>query len=296
MRWGWSLPLLLVLPFPAFPADDTSKQDQASKTTDPEIPQHRLLNDTFRLRLGTYYAQTTTEANFTTQNGGAGVDVNFEDLLGVGSRKWVGEAAMYWRMTEHWRVDFDYFSINRGATRTLARDVTWGDFSYSAGTEVNSTTKISDLRAVVGYSFFKRADKELGAGLGLHMTGFAANINATASGSVSGGGGSVSASGGGASSESVSAPLPVASVYGDFALTDTWALSLRTDWLSMNYDKYSGAIRATAVDFVYQPFTHFAFGFGVHSLTLALDVHYSNSQTQVRFVSHGPVAFVAYSY
>jgi len=85
-------------------------------------------------------------------------------------------------------------------------------------------------------------------------------------------------------------------LYGNFALTDTWASALRSDWLSLSYDKYSGGIRATAIDFVYQPFTHFAFGFGVHTLTLKLDVDNTNSKLETRLVFQGPAAFVSFSY
>jgi hypothetical protein len=287
-QWRWSLPLLFALPIPALAADDQKQDPSAS----PAIPHHRLLEDTFRVRLGMFYAQTTTEARFGTQTGGAAVDVNFEDALGLDSRRWVGEAGAYWRITDHWRLDVDYFSIKRSGTRQLGQSVTWGDFTYAAGTNVDASTKVSDLRAVVGYSFFKRPDKELGLGFGLHATGFDASINA----SGSAGGGGVTSSGGGATSNNITAPLPVFTLYGSFALTDTWALSLRSDWLSLSYDKYSGAIRSTAVDFVYQPFTHLAFGFGMHSLLIKLDVHNPNSSAEGRFTAYGPAAYAAYSF
>jgi hypothetical protein len=107
---------------------------------------------------------------------------------------------------------------------------------------------------------------------------------------------SLDAAGIGARRKSVTAPLPFLTLYGNFALTDSWALALRSDWLSLTYDKYSGGIRATAVDFVYQPFAHWAFGFGVHSLTLKLDVNNTDSKLQTRLVFQGPAAFASFSY
>jgi hypothetical protein len=258
--------------------------EEVNKETAPvsaSTPQHRLLNDRFRVSLGAFYAESTTEARLSTASGGTGVDVNFEDMLGLDNRKWVGEFGMYWRFAEHWRVDLGYFSLNRSASRVLETDVTWGGNTYTAGTTVDSTVKMSDLRAAVGYSFFRRPDKELGVGMGLHRTGFEASLDAA---------------GIGARTQSVTAPLPFLTVYGNFALTDTWALAMRLDWLSLSYDQYSGGIRATALDFVYQPFTHFAFGFGVHSLTLKLDVDNPDSKLQTRIVFQGPAAFLSFSY
>jgi hypothetical protein len=275
-QWLW--PLLFLSPLAANAADEVNKEPAPPSAS---TPQHRLLNDRFRFSLGGYRAESTTEARLSTATGGAGADVNFEDLLGLEKIRLIGEASMYWRFAERWRVDLGYWSLNRSGVRTLEADVEWGGNNYTAGTVVNSNYKISDLRAAVGYSFFRRPDKELGVGAGLHRAGIGTSIDAA---------------GFGATNQSVTAPLPFLMLYGNFALTDTWALSLRSDWLSLSYDKYSGGIRATAVDFVYQPFTHWAFGFGVHSLTLKLDVNNPSSQLQTRLVFQGPAAFASFSY
>lgn len=280
-RWEWLLALLLVGPLPAVAADEALKLDSAQLPPPYAAPQHPLLNDTFRFRLGGFYAQTTTEARASTATGGAGADINFEDMLGLPRNKGVLEANMYWRFAERWHVDADYFEINRNGVRDLQKDVTWNGVTYTAGTTVDSKLDMSDLRTAVGYSFFRRPDKEIGMGLGLHVTSFSASLNA---------------SGIGATNQSATAPLPFVTVYANFALTDTWAMSVRADWLSLTYDKYSGGIRSTAVDFIYQPFTHFAFGFGIHSLSLRLQVDNPDSQLQARIVAQGPAAFMSVSF
>src|SRR6185436_5656410 len=234
-----------------------------------------------RLSLGGFYAESTTQARLGSSTGGAGVDVNFEDALGLEQRKWIGEVSMYWRISERWRVDLDYFDLDRSASRALATDISWGDQTFTAGTTVNSSVQISDLRAAVGYSFFRRADKELGVGLGVHTLKFKASMDAA---------------GIGARTESATAPLPIFAIYGTFALTDTWALSLRTDWLSLDYDKYSGSIRASAIDLIYQPFKHVAFGVGMHTLNLKAQVDNPNSKFQARVNLNGPAAFVSVSF
>lgn len=277
-QWLW--PLLFACPLAANAADEVNKEPAPPSAS---TLQHRLLNDSFRLSLGGYRAESTTEARLSAQPGGVGADVNFEDLLGLEKITLVGEASMYWRFAERWRVDLGYFRLNRNGTRTLDTSVDWGGVNYPIGAVVNSNYRISDTRVAVGYSFFRRSDKELGVGFGLHRAAFEASLEATGVGT-------------GATSQSVTAPLPFLTFYGNFAITDTWALALRSDWLALSYDKYSGGIRATAIDFVYQPFAHFAFGFGVHTLTLHLDVNNPSSQLQTRVVFQGPAAFASYSY
>lgn len=275
-RWIWLF--LFAVPFQVNAADEANKEVAPPAAS---TPQHGLLNDRFRISLGGFRAESTTEARLSTASGGTGVDVNFEDMLGLDKIKLIGEGSLYWRFAERWRVDLGYWSLNRHGTRTLDTDVEWGGNTYPIGTTMDSKYKISDLRAAVGYSFFRRPDKELGVGFGLHRTGLETSLDAA---------------GVGATSQSVTAPLPFLALYGNFALTDTWALAYRTDWLSLSYDKYSGGIRASAIDFVYQPFAHFAFGFGIHTLTLRLDVNNPTSQLQTRIVFQGPAAFMSYSY
>jgi len=245
------------------------------------IPNHPLLSDTFRVSIGGLYAESTTMARLSSSSGGAGVDVNFEDTLGLEERKWVGEFGAYWRISSRWRVDLDHVRLSRTATRVLAQQINWGDNTFNVGTEVTSGLTITDTRASLGYSFFRRPDKELGLGLGVHTLRYKASIEGAS---------------GAARSESVTAPLPVLSLYGQFALTDTWALALRSDWLSLEYDKYSGEIRANRIDIVYQPFKHVAFGAGMHFLNLKLDVQNDNSKFQVRSNLQGPAVFVSVSY
>ena len=242
---------------------------------------HPLLSDTFRATLGGFYAESNTAARLSSSTGGAGADVNFEDALGLEDRKWVAEFGAYWRISERWRVDLDYVRLSRSATRVLGQQITWGDNIFNVGQEVTSTLTITDTRAAAGYSFFRTPDKEVGLGLGVHMLGYKASIDA---------------GGGGARSESVSAPLPVLSLYAQFALTDTWALSTRSDWLSVEYDKYSGSIRASRFDVVYQPLKHVAVGIGFHTLNLKLDVQNDNSKFQARSTLQGPAVFVSASY
>lgn len=246
-----------------------------------QTPNHPLLNDTLRATVGGFWAESTTTARLGSSTGGAGVDVNFEDVLGLEERKWVGEFGAYWRISQRWRLDVDYVRLNRTATRVLSQQIDWGDNSFAANTEVTSSLTISDLRTALGYSFFRRPDKELGLALGVHTLGYKASIEGA---------------NGSARSESVTAPLPILGLYGQFALTDTWALSVRTDWLSLEYDKYSGSIRASRFDFVYQAFKHAAIGLGYHMLDLKLDVQNDRSKFQARSNLQGPALFLSVSY
>lgn len=276
-RWGLWL-WLAACPLAAVAADNPPAQP--ASPSGEVIPKNPVLQDSFRFNVGGFYASTNTVARLDA-GGGTGADVNFEDALGMDDRKLVGEGAMYWRFTEHWRLDVNYFAITRRATRTISQDIQWGGQTFTAGTEVHSGLRLSDMRASVGYSIFRRSDKEVGVGLGLHATGLRAWAEASGIGGQAG---------------DITAPLPVVDFYGNFALTNTWALTTRLDWLSLGYENYSGQIRSLALDVIYQPFRNVGFGFGWHSLITKLTVDNTDWRGQVALAYQGPSAYVSFSF
>ena len=246
------------------------------------IPNHPLFSDRFMFELGGFYARSSTQASLSAPSGGTGVVVDFEDTLGLDDRKLTTIGGFTWRMTERWRLEVEYFGLKRSATRTLATDVEWGGVTYPATTTVDASYNFYDTRVSAGYSFFKTRDKELGIGLGLHVAGIKASIGATGSGT--------------AEATDVLAPLPVLNLYGLFALTDEWAVRMRMDWLSLTYGDYTGDVRNTAIDVLYQPFRHVGFGFGMRNLLLDVKISDPDWTGRARTSYSGPAAFMTVSF
>jgi hypothetical protein len=245
------------------------------------VPNHPALSDRFMFEFGGYYSKSSTQASLGPPAGGTGVIVDFENTLGLEERNLSAIGGFLWRITDRWRLEVDYFSLNRNATRTLETDVTWGSQTFAAGSTVNSKYDFSDIRVSGGYSFFKRRDKELGVGVGLHVAGIKTSLES---------------SGIGAESTDVTAPLPVLNLYGMFALTNEWAVRFRLDWLSLNYDAYSGDLRSTAIDVLYQPFRNIGFGMGVRSFVLDVEIDDPDWRGKARTTYTGPTAFMTVSF
>jgi hypothetical protein len=254
---------------------------QADSAPAETIPNHPALTDRFVFDVGGFYSRSSTQAGLSGPAGGVGVIVDFESALGLEDQNLTPIGGFHWRMTDRWRLEVEYFQVNRKATHTLATDVEWGGVTFPIGSTTDTRYNFSDTRASVGYSFYKRRDKELGLGLGLHV----ANAKAT-----------VESEGLGTEAGSTTAPLPVLSFYGAFALTDTWAVRVRGDWLSLTYDVYSGSVRSSALDVVYQPFRHVGFGLGMRTLIVDLQVDDPKWRGQMRTTYSGPAAFVTASF
>jgi hypothetical protein len=124
------------------------------------------LNDTIFIGLGALYASKSTgTVQLNSEKLGVGTIVDLQNTLGMQDSTWGPDALFIWRMSEHWRLEFNYFWISQSGTKTIDRDIQWGDLVYPINAQVTSTLNFSDLRTSIGYSFYKTSDKELGVGL-----------------------------------------------------------------------------------------------------------------------------------
>ena len=253
----------------------------AAAAAEGDIPNHPALTAKWFFAAGVFVPETTTQAQLTTR-AGVGANIDFENALGITDEKEVPGVMARWRFGERWRLEAEYFEMNRGATRTIDRTITWGDQTFPVNAQVATSFDFSDLRVSLGYSFFRTRDKELGAGIGVHVASYDASLSANAIGSQA---------------EDVLAPLPVFTIYGQFALTDQWAVSARLDRLSLKVDKYDGSIGALGVDLLYQPFRNVGFGLGYRTLLFDLEVEEDDGRrAHFRQTFQGPMAFISVSF
>jgi hypothetical protein len=247
----------------------------------PSVPVNPALTDRFWFGLGGFFPKTATEAGLSSQTTGVGADVKFEDTLGMDSRKAVPVFMGRWRMTEHWRLEVEYFELNRSGQRVLNRDVTFGDRTFPAGSGLTSNFDFSDLRVSAGWSFFKRTDKEIGIGLGLHMARYDVSLSTAAAGSEQ---------------EDVLAPLPVISMYGQFALTNTWAVGARADLFALSYDNFDGRLTSVGIDVTWQPFRNIGFGVAYRTLFIDMEATKNNRVLSFEQTFEGPMLFMTASF
>jgi hypothetical protein len=243
-------------------------------------PVHPALADRFYFGIGASIPETSTDAKLDSGLG-VGATIDFERTLGMEESKPVPSALGRIRLGQRWRVEAEWFELDRGATRNIEREIRFGDRVYPLSAQVTSRMDFSDLRLSAGYSFFRTPDKELGAALGLHVAAYEFALDAPLIG---------------AESEDATAPLPVLSVYGQFALTERWAIGSRLDRLSLSYDKYDGSLTSLALDLSYQPFRHVGFGLGYRALFLTLTVTEGRRVLRLQQSFQGPLLYVNVSF
>ena len=245
------------------------------------VPVHPALNDRFYMGGGVFFPKTSTSAQLDSTNLGLGTNIDFEQALGMDTQKTVPDAFFRWRFAERWRLEAEYFELNRTGDKVVQQDITWNGQTFVVGTEVLSKFNFSDIRTSVGYSFFKTKDKELGVGFGFHMASYDVGLQAAGSSNEA---------------KKILAPLPVFSVYGQFALTEHWAVGGRMDRFSMSYDKYDGNITSMALDLNYQPFRHVGFGLAYRSLFVILKATGDDYTARFAQTFQGPLFYLNASF
>ena len=246
-----------------------------------DIPLNPALQDRYYFAIGAFFPRTTTEAQLDSTTLGAGTNVNFEKALGMEESKPVPSLMGRMRLGERWRIEAEYFQLNRSGTRRIDGDIQWGDTIYAVNTELNSSFDFYDLRVSAGYNFFRRPDKELGVALGFHIASYDVSLSGTNAATEQ---------------EDVLAPLPVISFYGNFALTERWAVGARLDRFSLKYDKYQGSLTALGLDLTYQPWRHVGFGLAYRSLFVHFEAEQDARLLIFRQTFQGPLVFMNVSF
>ena len=252
----------------------------ATANAQGEIPIHPALTDKFYIGAGVFFPKTTTTAELTS-SAGVGTSIDFEDTFGMQSSKDVPVGLARWRFGERWRLEAEFFQLNRTGERVIDRDIQWGDNFYPVNSTVHSRFDFSDLRLSVGYSFFKRADKEIGVGFGFHVAAYDVALSSNTIGDEQ---------------EDVTAPLPVLSFYGQFALTNRWAVGARLDMFALSYENFDGRLTSMGIDVMYQPFRHVGFGLGFRSLAVNLEIEDDDRHLKAKQTFHGPMLFMNVSF
>jgi hypothetical protein len=199
---------------------------------------------------------------------GAGVALDLEDLLGLGSSNTTVKAKAFWRFTENQRhrVDLSWLDLNRRGSKTVSQDLNIGNGEViAAGTTAFTKLDLRLLRAQYSYSFFQDERVDFAVGGSLYVLPIEFQLEAT---------GVTDAS----DSFGVTAPLPAVGLRFDFAITPRWLLQSDLNLFYIEFEDYTGALTSWSGGVEYRPWDHFAVGLGLESFSLGVE---QNGSTDV---------------
>ena len=200
---------------------------------------------------------------------GLGGTVNFEDVLDLPGDKTTARMLGFVRISEKRRyIDFGYVDISRRGTRTLDRDVDWGDHTFHAGGDVTSHFGTQFMYAAFRYDFLHEDKIRISGSAGATFLRLVASLQAQ--------GGLVTDVDGNPvatdfeSKVSAVAPVPMVGLNLDWALTKRLVLRTYTRFFRLNLDKFNGGLSESGIRLNWYFIKNFGMGLGYDRTELTI--------------------------
>ncbi|WP_340114352.1 hypothetical protein [Maribellus mangrovi] len=214
----------------------------------------------FSFDFGGYLTGLNSDIQLESQKVGLGVNVNFEDALGLKNTSTVLRSEIhynYGKRRQH-TVDLEYFGLFRSAHKVLKSDIEIGDQVFPVGTELNSRFNLQIYKAKYSYAYFQDKRVKLDASFGLYVmpitfSAKALNLNGTATKFV--------------------APLPIVGIGSTFAITPKLYLEQNIDFLYLKISNFKGLITDINFRIEYNAWKHFGFATGINSFHLYVNAY-----------------------
>jgi hypothetical protein len=239
--------------------------------------------DSFWAELSYFYPTITSTARLDeTTTARPGSTIRLEDELDLADRKGTPYLTLGMRLFDNWRLEFEYYQLNRSASSTIDRHIDWGDASFNIGAQLNSTFDTTVYRVTGGYSFYKTDVAEAGVGFGFHVTEFSTSISGQGPVGI------------GFQSEGrdTLVPLPTLGLYGSYKLMDQLQVRGRVDYLTLKYENYDGSLTNWMVAIDWRFAKNWGVGAGYRYVDYILEATKNNFYGRVNYEFKGPTIFL----
>jgi len=85
--------------------------------------------------------------------------------MGLDESNLIGLFDARWHFTKRWRVEVEYFKLDRDNEKQVQRVIDWGNVNVPSDAVAKGTFNMEDFRVSVGYAFFRSRTRKSGSGL-----------------------------------------------------------------------------------------------------------------------------------
>ena len=213
----------------------------------------------FSFSLGGFFVDLSSDVRIGSKTLGVGTDIDVEDALGLDSSTLVFRSDALYRFgkSRRHRIDFTYFDLSRDSTKTLERDIDFGEKHFTVRTTLDSEFDLVFYNLAYTYSFFQDDRFDLGASVGFHIMDIGLKLTISALGT--------------AEEEKITAPLPVLGLRGTFALTPRLFLKQSIEFFYLEIDNFKGLLTDINLALEYNAWKHVGLGIGYNTMRLNIE-------------------------
>lgn len=236
----------------------------------------------FTVRVGGFFLSSIkTTLSLTDAAGNGGQEVDFSKDLGGENSLNLFRFDAEWRFASKHKVQFAYFDIDRSTSRTINKEINWGDQVFPINTTVTAGFRTAISKLNYAYSFYRNAaqTQEINGLIGFHISRLEASLG-TNSGKAEG--------------VSVTAPLPVFGLEWNARLTDKLSSQVAYTYFGLSVDdKYSGNLSDFQAVLEYQVHRNWSVGGGYNRYTMRASAESDRLKLTMRHNYNGLLLFVS---
>ena len=217
-----------------------------------------------------------------------GTDIDFDDTFGIGDFDRFRIDGM-WRIADRHLIRGMYFENNRSGTKTIDREINFGDETFPLDASVTARSELAILQLSYEYAFLRRENYELAGGIGVHYMDIGLKLSATLD----------EQSGTRQASEdgNTGAPLPVLGLRWLWRLPANFYVNAQLQYFYIEFDPYSGGLSDLKASVVWQPTDHFGVGVGYNDFRFDFDIEDGGKfDGSLEWDYGGAVAFVSFMF
>ena len=238
-------------------------------------------NERVRLSIGAMKVSTTTNVLLDSSAGLPGTALNAEDQFGLSGSSWEPKFQVTVRAGERHRLRFDYFSLDRTGSSTLAQSaLVFKDVVFLQGDPITTTMNLRTLGISYEYSFIHRERFELAASVGLNDTDISLRARVqTEFRHVD-------------QLEDQAGPLPTIGLDTTYVVSKRFYVDGRVQYFKASVDHLDGLLSFYEASVQYRLRPNIAFALGYSSIKAYVNSRQTTNGGYFSFVTKGPEAFV----
>jgi len=285
--------MLLWIPLNAQTVAENSKEnDLTTFKTESEDFQDTSLDDLpwhnrrFKVSAGGFFPVNNTVVKVEGNNGNAGTIIDLEDDLGFSKSTVSFLGTFDWRISKRSRLGFEYFVLDRTATKTLQREINFGDNTYEVDGRVRGTFNVQIARIAYGYAILSKPKYQAGllvgahvlfADLGLQLVGETQSVEKH-------------------DKFDFTAPLPDVGIWGEFVLGNRWGLYANVNYLAVQINDTDGRIISYGLSVLYNVHQNFSLTAGYNGLNFRVDTVQERLNGYLKWGYNGPTITAVYTF
>jgi hypothetical protein len=240
----------------------------------------------FKLTAGLFVPINNTNVQVSANGTAPGTDIDFQKDLGFDAGQVTFLANFQWRISRRSRINLSYYDMNRTATHTLQKDITFNDQTYLKNSSVNTYFNTAIYQFSYGYAIIEKPTYEVGVLIGAHTVGTKAGI------SLNGASGGVAQD----NNFGFTAPLPDLGVWGGYAFSDRFAVNLDFDYLALTINSINGRLIAYDIAFTYKLIRQLDLTLAYTGLNFNVKTSKKNVTGDFRWGYNGPCLGATFSF